>query len=55
LASRSLFLEHLIEILSKKLAWWQMVEWRGLCNKFESFCHGCFCLITRVVCLCVAV
>ncbi len=28
-----------------------MVEWRGLCNKFESFCHGCFCLIARVVCL----
>lgn len=43
-ASRLLFLEHLIEILSKKRAWWQMVEWRGLYNKFESFCHGCFLL-----------
>ena len=48
-ASRPLFLEHLIEILSKELIQRQMVERRGSTSKFESFCCGCFCLIARVV------
>ena len=53
IASRSLFLELLIEILSKELIWWQIVERRGLSSKIESFCCGAscgyFCLIARVV------
>jgi len=42
-ASRSLFLELLIEILSKELIWWQIVERRGLSSKIESFYCGASC------------
>ena len=43
IASRSLFLELLIEILSKELIRRQMVERRGLSSKIESFCCGASC------------
>ena len=53
MASRSHFLELFIEILSKELILWQMVEWRGFSSKIESFAveHpvDIFCLIARVV------
>jgi len=42
-ASRPHFLELFIEILLKELIWWQIVEWRGLSSKIESFCCGASC------------
>ena len=41
-ASRSLSLELLIEILSKEPIWRQMVKWRGSTSKVKSFCCGWF-------------